>query len=118
MNSCMTKYPFASAYILGVYDAVPEMLSLVNDSNALLEAKLKQLEAKIREHHPNWRRIEMFCHGTDLKEAVHDLILKHGSKLSEKQKHLAMKRVVNRTKHHYSLISLSHQIGKEFINAI
>lgn len=111
---CIEKFPLASGYILGVYDAVPKMLATVYSTKTGRQ-DLVQLENAIKKYHPDWTRETMFLHGLDLKEAVQDQIIKFG-KLNEDQKRKAMKRVMMRTKHNIAIIQLVHKIGKGIAN--
>lgn len=112
MHTCAIKYPYASFYILGVFDGAMSYLNPISKSKAGLQA-LQELDQAIRKYHPEWNKDEIYLRGFDLGDAIDDLIIKPKI-VSEYEKFRLMKKVLRRTGHHYSLIKYTHMIGKMF----
>jgi hypothetical protein len=110
----LRNYPFASAYILGVYNGGMELLDYVYHKEESLDM-FRTLNREIKKQHPGWVIDEVYWRGVDLAEGLLDKIINSEPPMTPTETHHALKNVVRNLNHHPRLVILAHAIGTKFI---
>lgn len=99
MSKYMAKYPFASAYVLGMFDIYP------SDLNRLvgIEKYLYELELILFRDHPNWSLDEIYYRGMDMGDGIYDIGKRS---LTEQDRKKSMKWLQQRLGHSKSIVPL------------
>jgi len=71
MSRILKKYPKATAYMLGAFDASVSNMDVLLENKRVKEL-VEELEHLIGSKHSKWTRDEIYCRGLDLKEAADD----------------------------------------------
>jgi len=108
MSRILKKYPKATAYMLGAFDASVSNMDVLLENKRVKEL-VEELEHLIGSKHSKWTRDEIYCRGLDLKEAADDAFKYFQG--DSKERVSKMRSVIDKLEHSDRVVLVTCQIG-------